>query len=474
MKRRNVIIIVGIIVLVSAGFIYQNIQKTRSAANSQFQTQSVERGALTAQIGATGTVRADQTALLIWETTGQVDVVNFKVGDEVNTGDVLASLDDSSLPQTVILAQSDLVAAKRSLADLQTSGVARAQARLNLELAQKALEDAEKTRTNKDYQRSSQATLNEAEANMILAKNGLEQAQDIYGAVAAQDQNSVARAQALSARSNAQRNYDRALANYNYLLGRPDEQEVAEADAQLDVARANVEAAQREWDRLKDGPDPDDVAAAEARVQAIEATLAAVNLTAPFDGTVTSVSVKPGDQVSMSAGTAAAAAPAFRIDDLSRLLVDVEITEVDINQVKIGQDATLSFDAILNQNYNGKVAEVARVGIVGQQGAVNFLVTIELTDPDELVLPGMTAAVNIITSEIDDVLLVPNRSVRLVNGNRTVYILRDGQAVAETVQLGQSNESFSEVLSGNVKEGDQVILNPPAIFQPGGGGPFGG
>jgi HlyD family secretion protein len=474
MKRRNVIIIVGIIVLVSAGFIYQNLQKTRSAANSQFQTQPVERGTLTAQIGATGTVRANQTALLTWETTGQVGEVNFKVGDEVKTGDVLASLDPSTLPQTVILAQSDLVAARRSLDDLQTSGVARAQAQLNLELAQKALEDAEETRTNKDYQRSSQATLNEAEANMILAKNGLEQAQDIYGAVAAQDQNSVARAQALSALSNAQHNYDRALANYNYLLSRPDDQEVAEADAQLEVARANVDAAQREWDRLKDGPDPDDVAAAEARVQAIEATLAGVDLTAPFDGTITSVSVKPGDQVSMSAAAAAPAA-AFRIDDLSRLLVDVEITEVDINQVKVGQDTNLSFDAILNQSYVGKVAEVARVGTVGLQGAVNFLVTIELSDADELVLPGMTAAVNIVTSQIDDVLLVPNRSVRLINGNRTVYILRDGQAVAETIQLGQSNESFSEVLSGNIKEGDEAILNPPAIFQPGGGGgPFGG
>ena len=66
------------------------------------------------------------------------------------------------------------------------------------------------------------------------------------------------------------------------------------------------------------------------------------HLTAPFAGTVTEASLSPGDQV--TAGTLA-----FRVDDLSSLLVDVELSEVDINSVTVGQTVTLSFDAILGQ-----------------------------------------------------------------------------------------------------------------------------
>ncbi len=79
-----------------------------------------------------------------------------------------------------------------------------------------------------------------------------------------------------------------------------------------------------------------------------------------------------GDQV--NAGTVS-----FRIDDLSHLLVDVQITEVDINRVKVGQPAKMTFDAISGKEYNGKVTEVANFGVT-QQGVVNFTVTVELTD----------------------------------------------------------------------------------------------
>ena len=99
--------------------------------------------------------------------------------------------------------------------------------------------------------------------------------------------------------------------------------------------------------------------------------------------------------------------------------MDVEVSEVDINSVSVGQAATLSFDAILNKNYHGEVVEVAKVGNnVG--GVVNFTVTVELIDADELVKPGMTAAVNVVIQEETDVLLIPNRAIRLVDAERVV------------------------------------------------------
>jgi len=117
----------------------------------------------------------------------------------------------------------------------------------------------------------------------------------------------------------------------------------------------------------------------------------------------------------------------------------------------------------------------------------SFRVTVELLDADEEVRPEMTSAVDIITSEVDDVLLVPNRAIRLLDGERVIYILTDSpKNLADElnqnsdglpifraeqsplnailpipVSLGASSALYSEVLSGDLKEGDLVILNPP-------------
>jgi HlyD family secretion protein len=132
---------------------------------------------------------------------------------------------------------------------------------------------------------------------------------------------------------------------------------------------------------------------------------------------------------------------------------------------------TLSFDAILGKEYQGVVTKVAQAGtVVG--GVVNFTVTVELTDADELVKPGMTAAVNIVIKEIQDAVLVPNRAVRLVDGDRVVFVM-DAEGKSEKVEilLGSSSDTMSVVVGGNLKEGDQIILNPTADLT-GSGPPF--
>ena len=231
--------------------------------------------------------------------------------------------------------------------------------------------------------------------------------------------------------------------------------------------RQKLDDAQREYDRLNNGNTPE-LAAAQARVDAAQATLNLARVIAPFAGTVTEAYPLPGDQI-------AAGATAFRVDNLSSLLVDVEVSEVDINNVSVGQTATLSFDAILGNDYHGQVVEVAQTG-TSVQGVVNFKVTVELADADAQVKPGMTAAVNIVVNEMQDVVLVPNRAVRLVDGERVVYLLVDGEPVLTEIRLGPSSDTVSVVAGGDVKEGDTVVLNPPVEFGPGGGpgGGFGG
>jgi HlyD family secretion protein len=145
------------------------------------------------------------------------------------------------------------------------------------------------------------------------------------------------------------------------------------------------------------------------------------------------------------------------------MLVDVQVPEVDINRIQVGQDVQMTFDAINSTQYQGKVSEVARVGTI-TAGVVNFKVTIELLNPDVQVLPGMTAAVNVVVSNLKDVLTIPNRAVRLVDGKRVIYLLKNGLPTKVEVVLGASSDTVSELVSGEVKEGDTIILNPSADF----------
>ena len=297
--------------------------------------------------------------------------------------------------------------------------------------------------------------------------------------------------------------YDNSAQRYKNLLAPPDpldiqvaEAAVFAAQAQLDdatlqyerikdgassadiaVLEAQLANAQREYDRVKDGPNSDDIAILETKIAASQASIDQVSITAPFDGTISSIETQAGDQVSPGI-------LAFRLDDLSTLLVDLNVSEIDINLVEIGQDVVITFDAVLAKEYQGTVVEIAPVG-TQTQGITTFKVSVELHNPDTDVRPGMTSEVEIITNRVDDVLLIPNQAIRLLDGERVVYVLREQPEGAEEVNgnsqgvafslggqppiidfvpipitLGASSDLYSEVLAGDISVGDEIILNP--------------
>jgi len=455
-KYRTIIIIIVIAFLAVAGFLFLRARR-QADATSQYQTVAIERGTLTATVGATGTVRASQTAILTWQTSGIVGSVDVGVGDGVVAGEVLSILSKDSLSQSIILAEADLVTAHRNLETILNSKTPQAQAQLAVINAQRAYDRANDSLVSLQQRgHADQETIDNAWAQYVIAKQAADAAQANYDRLSERAEDDPLRAQAYTALYAATQQRDRAYNNWKYYFAQPSERDISEAEANRALAEAQLEDARREWDRLKDGPDANDIVAAQARVTAIQATLGMAQIEAPFEGTVTQVNPMLGDQV--GPGTTA-----FRIDDLSRLLVDVQISEIDINNVKLNQPVVLSFDAILNQEYHGKVVEVAQVGsIVG--GVVSFTVTVELDDADSQVKPGMTAAVTIVINELEDVLLIPNRAVRVVSGERVVYILSGSQVQQVPITLGVSSDTMSEVIGGELKAGDTVILNPPAEF----------
>jgi HlyD family secretion protein len=430
---------------------------SRPQRAEDLQTQPAERGNLTAVVGATGTVRPNQAASLQFETSGTVEQVSVQVGDQVEVDQVLATLRETSVPASVIAARAEMVDAQRALDQLLQSGSPQAEAQLALAQAQDALKDAEyKWRVRQEGYRASTATLDLARARLVLAEQSLEDANSAYGRVGGDPWEDSNKAAALEMVAQAQQHLDSTKRALNWYTGRPSQIEQALLDAEVAQAQARLGDAEREWNRLKDGPDAADIVAAKARVAAAQSTAEMAQIAAPFAGQVTSVEVKPGDQVSPGA-------PGFGLADLSEMLVDISLSEIDINRVAVGQPVSVVFDGIPENTYTGEVTEIGLVGSA-VQGVVSFPVTVRLTAADEQVRSGMTAAVSIVVNEIENILLVPNRAVRVQDGKRVVYILKDGQPVPVEVVLGASSDTDSEVTRGDLKEGDLIVLNPPAVF----------
>jgi HlyD family secretion protein len=458
--RRWIAWIIILVVLAAAGFFgYQYWQSQQAqAAISNYQTTTIRRGDLTATVGATGVVRSNQSTILTWQTSGVVESVNVAVGDLVSAGQALAELQAESLPQNIILARSELVNAQKALDDLQESDSAKYLAWQNVLQARQSLINAERLLEPYDTQ-DYREDVDDARKKVVDTEKDLNTAKDDFEPYRDFDAENANRKRFQDRLDDAQQKYAEAVRELELL-----QLEEQNARNNLALAQALLVDAEREHERVKDGANPDDLDSLEARIAAAQATLGLAQINATFNSTLSEVQIRPGDQVS-------AGRVAFRLDDLSKLLVDVRVSEVDINRIKVGQTVLLTFDAINAQEYNGIVTQIADIGTISQ-GVVEFVVTVELTDADEMVKPGMTAAVNIVVEELNNVLLAPNRAVRLLDGARVVYLLRNSELVPVRISLGASSDVESEVIEGDLTSGDVVVLNPPQVFNTSGPPPF--
>jgi HlyD family secretion protein len=216
---------------------------------------------------------------------------------------------------------------------------------------------------------------------------------------------------------------------------------------------------------------------ARAAVEKDRANLSYSVIRSPVSGVVVDRAVDVGQTVAASLQTPTL----FKIaQDLSEMQIDANFAEADIGGIRIGQTARFSVDAFPNRSFEGKVRQV-RLNPTTQQNVVTYDVVIDVDNPEQILLPGMTAYVSIAVAERKDVLLVPNAALRFkpangeqpkkeVTGKGTgskpkqdgfsgkIYVLKEGKLTLVAVSLGITDNRNTEVVGGELKAGDQVVV----------------
>jgi HlyD family secretion protein len=421
---------------------------------------------VTDKVETSGTLSADQLSRLAWSTTGVVDSVGVKAGDQVEAGEVLATLKADSVPASIISAQAELAAAQQALDDLLNSGTPAAEAQLALVNAQDALTDAQNQRDRYNYQRASGEQVENAQANLTLAQDRMAEAYDIYQRFKNHPADDPRRAQAYTEYYAAVKAADSAQSTINWLTGGPSDTDVALADANLAVAQAAYNDANREWERLKDGPDAVDLAAAQAKVAAAQATLNSMFILAPFNGEVLAVETSPGDPVESGDSAVVMVNP-------DTLTIEAAVDETEISQVAVGDLAEIAMDALPGETLSGRVRLIDPLG-ESENGLIKYTVFVDVDPTDLPVLYGATADVTLLTSDPRTMLAVPLGAVQ--NDTEGEYVMRykaDGSLERVNVQSDTVSDEMV-TLSGELSEGDQVWVGSLSTSSSNNGEFFGG
>lgn len=452
-KKRMMIAVVAIAVLGVGLILGSGAAADRGTADGLLTTAAA-RGNLIEKVSGSGAVRANQSVELIWETSGVVETTQVSIGQLVRANDELARLEKQSLPKSILLAEADYYNGLKTLDHVKQSTTAQAQALVNLNDSEKKLQTASQRSDGLNYPRATKDEIDDAYDEYVtydqLYLNAKEKYESMfYWAVDHPD-----RVQAFTNMNSLRNTRDQKYERWYWLKSKPDELEVGEKQAATLYQQAVLKDAQREWQRVEAGPTAVDIANAQTRVDAALAVMNRARITAPFDGVITRIDSQTGDQVR-------AGQSAFRMDDLDRLLIDVNVSEIYINRVQLGQSANIQLDAFPRQNFTGEVIEIAQTGD-NHQGEVHFKVTVVLNDTPDMVLPGMSATIYIAVSEIQNALLVPSSAVQENGDAKTVLVNQNGALQTVRVRTGASSETMTEIIGGELKEGDAVVVFPPS------------
>lgn len=427
MKKLLVICIVAALIL---GAYYGFLRpKPTQSDPAKIKTVQAEKGKIQLAIGCTGRVASNLDVEIKCKASGEVIKLPFDISNPVKKGDLLLEIDPIDEERNVHLAKITLSSSQARLKEAQ----------VNLQYEEKSI-DTERERL--------EATLKSAEAK-------------------AKDETAKAKrmSELLAKKLTSQEEYDtsvtsevQAKANLETTKVQLDELEVRKL--QLDVKRQEIQLSEDQVER-----DTVNLAIAQRRLDETK-------VFSPIDGVLVDKQVQIGQIISSGITNIGGGTTIMTISDLSRIFIYASVDESDIGKVVTGQKAEVTVDAFPDEKFTGIVQIISPQG-VNESNVVTFEVKIEVTSENKSLLkPEMTANVEIIAAEKDNVLMLPSDAVILKNQKYWVTIVKEnGQQEERAVETGINDFTRVEIVSGITAEEKAVLHETVPISQWNGGGP---
>jgi len=416
MKRALVFILVVLAIL---GFVLWKVSVVKKLSNNASTKpkeisedyEKVKLGDLVTTIEGTGIVEPRTTARVKSEATGVVEELRIEEGDIVKKGDIIAVLDQED--QKILLKKAILAE----------------------KLARIKYEQVKKSDLPKQLA-SAKARVEELKLSLKNAKDRLERIEQLFSQGYATDQE-----------------VEDARNSFESIKVQLEEAENHLKLLQSEDYAQTVELARLAWEQAK------------VDLEDAKKTLGEATIKSPIDGTVLAKNVEEGDTVVSSKQGFTEGTTICTIADLSQVQVRGSVDEVDIGEVKIGQEAELTVDAYPGRTYRGKVTNIYPQGEKQPGGLTTFTVIVSVDNEDRSLLANMTATIKIKTKKLKNVLLVPFSAIQPgEKENETIVYVRNEKGLPEPrkVVLGATDYEYYEVKEG-LKEGDLVKVKnfPP-------------
>ena len=327
---------------------------------------------------------------LAFVNSGSVAEVRVQEGDTIKEGEVVALLGNrAQLEAAISSAEFELFSAEQAYKSLSDNlQITQNQALIELNNARQALRNAEKKLSYQSTS-ASQADINNAAAQIVFAKNDLEEANEDFAPYKKKPEDNLVRARLQIAQAAAQKAYDDAVRRYNGLIGTANEFDRNQAATEFEIASNQLKIAEDRYQLLLNGPDPDDLASAQARIDtalaqltAAQANLANLELVAPFDGQIVELDLIPGQFVSPGE-------PVLLLADFSKWYVETDnLTEIEVVEVALGQKVSVVPDALPDLEFAGEVVSIADI-YEEKQGDTTYQVKLAIDQVDPLLRWGM-------------------------------------------------------------------------------------
>lgn len=397
-KISKTIIAILIFLLVSGGAWYYFKWRAQSEEKVQYTTATVQKGTLIISVSGSGTVLAPESVAITASISGVINKVYVKNGDTVEKGQKIAevTLDAGSLAKKTTAYVSYLNAV-----NAQTSAE---QNKLSLEA--QVLKD--------------QQSVLEAQNNVDYKNN-----------------NSVNPATKADYTDLEKQSIDLALMQAQKSL-ELSQQKYQNADAVITSAKAQVSSA---WFSYQE-------------------TLP--TLIVPAAGVIHNLNISPGSIIGGSSQNTNSSASSSSSIELGTIMApgqlikaSITLSEINVLSVKPAQKVTLTLDAYPEKTFTGKVLSVDTNGQVSS-GVTSYPVKLIFDPTDDAIYSNMAVTANIIVSVKDDVILVPSSAVQTVSGQSIVQVMENNQVESIPVEVGDSNDTQTEIVSG-INEGDTVV-----------------